>query len=151
MHRIADKHRHDVADGRHHRDARLAKSPLQRSGALLMGDTDLIVLFEPTDGRRGAGRDRRRQRGGEDEARGIEADGVDQVGIAGDVASHHADGLAQRALDDVYLAHHAVALGHARAPRSIHADRVHFVDVGQGAIGLGQGDRRADVRDVAVH
>ncbi len=79
------------------------------------------------------------------------ANGVHEVGVGGDVASHHPEGLAQRTLDDVDLVGHAVALGHAAAAYAVEAHRVDLVQVGHGAVFLGQGGRAANVGDVAVH
>ena len=56
----------------------------------------------------------------------------------GDVAAHDAEGLGQRAVDDVDAVHDAVALGEPAAARAVHADRVHLVEVGQGAVFLRQ-------------
>ena len=66
-------------------------------------------------GRRRA--DRRRQRGGEDEARRIGAHSVDQRTRAGDVAAETAERLGERALDHVDAARGAVALADAAAAR----------------------------------
>ena len=47
--------------------------------------------------------------------------------------------------------HRAVALGDAAAARAVHADRVDLVEIGHGAVALGEVADRADRRDVAVH
>ena len=60
-----------------------------------------------------AGGDRGRHRGREDEARAAGAHEVDGRGGRGDVAADHAERLGERALHDVDLVEHAVALGHA--------------------------------------
>ena len=98
-----------------------------------------------------AGDDGRRERGGEDEARRIGADGV-AAGLArGDVAAHDAEALGERAVDDVDAVHHALALGDAAAARAVKADRMHFVEIGQRVVLLGEVADRLDRRDVAVH
>src|SRR5690606_35668662 len=71
--------------------------------------------------------------------------------VGGDVAAHDADGLAQGAFNDVDALQHAVAFGHASACFAIKAHGVDFVQIGQGAVFLGQGDCAGDVGDVAVH
>src|SRR5678815_2956519 len=98
-----------------------------------MSETNLAWTSSPTTTATmslGAGGQRRGQRGGEAEAMGIGADGVDQDRVAGDIAAHHAKGLTQRAFDDVDLAHHAVAFGHAAAALAVHANRMDFVQIG---------------------
>ena len=92
-----------------------------------------------------------RQGGGEDEVGRIGAHRVDDAAAAGDVAAHHAEALGERALDDVDAVHQAVALGDAAAARAVHADRMHFVDIGVGAVLLGEIADRRDRRDVAIH
>ena len=88
-----------------------------------------------------AGGDGRRQRGGEDEARRIGADGVAEVREGGDVAAHDAEALGQRAVDDVDAMHDAVALGEAAAARPVEADRMHLVEIGERAVCFARGRR----------
>ena len=100
-------------------------------------------------GRRGA--DRRRQSGGEDEARRVGAHRVAELGAGRDIAAEAAERLAERAFDHVDARHHAVALGNAGAARAIHADRMHFVEIGHGAVLFGEIADRADRRDIGIH
>src|SRR5439155_22521224 len=93
----------------------------------------------------------RRRGGREDEAGGVGADRVDEVGVGGDVAAHHTERLAEGALDDVDLIGRAVALGDTAAAQAVEADGVDFVEVGDGAVLLGQRRGGRDVGDVAVH
>src|SRR6185369_4068543 len=78
-------------------------------------------------------------------------DRIDDHRVGGNVAAHHAERLAERAFDDVDLGHHPVAFGDARAAGAVHADRVNLVEVGHGAVLLGQRHGAAHVGDVAVH
>ena len=79
---IADEHRHDVGVARHHRQAGGGQDRLDAGGAVLVPlALPARRLQMPDRGRRGRA-DRRRQRGGEDEARRIGAHGVDDVGLA---------------------------------------------------------------------
>ncbi len=100
-------------------------------------------------GRRGA--DRRRQGGGEDEARRVGAHRVHHLLAARDIAAEAAERLGQGALQHVDAMHGAFALAVAAAARAVHADRVHFVAIGHGAVALGQIADRVHRRDVAVH
>src|SRR3546814_15275535 len=84
-----------------------------------------------------AGGYRRRQRGGEDEAGGEAAHEVAESGGGGDIAAHHPESLAERALDDREAIHLPLALGDAAAVRAVEANGVHLVEVGQGAVLLG--------------
>ena len=47
--------------------------------------------------------------------------------------------------------HRAFALGDAAAAPAVHADRVHLVDIGHGAVLIGEVADGVDRRDVAVH
>ena len=99
----------------------------------------------------GGGRDRRRQRRREDEGGRIAANGVDERGVAGDIAAERAKALGQRALDHVDLVHDAGLFANAAAARAVHADRVHLVDIGHRAVTLGESGDFGDRRDIAVH
>ena len=103
------------------------------------------------DRRRGGRADRRRQRGGEDEAGRIGAHRIDQRAAPRDIAAQATERLGERALDHVDAPHHALLLGHAAAARTIHADGVHLVQIGHRAILLGEVANALDRRKVAVH
>src|SRR4029078_7687564 len=115
VHRIADHHRNDVARIVHHRHAGVDELSLQRQHALLYAHPFDIAHLEVADAGERAGDDGRRERGGEDEAWGIRADGVAAGFTRGDVTAHHAETLGQRAVDDVDAVHYVVALGDAAA------------------------------------
>ena len=89
------------------------------------------------DRRRGRGTDRRRQSGGEDETRSIGTHRIDQRGASRDVAAEAAERLGERAFDHVDPVHGAVARGDAGAARAVHADRMHLVEIGHGAVAIG--------------
>jgi hypothetical protein len=76
---------------------------------------------------------------------------VDRRRGRGDVAADHAECLGQRALHDVDLVEHAVALGHAATAVAVHADGVDLVEVGERVVAMGDVAHLADRRDVAVH
>jgi hypothetical protein len=67
------------------------------------------------------------------------------------IAAQAAERLGERSLDHVDAPHHALQLGHAAAARAVHADRVHLVQIGHGAILLGEVANALDRRYVAVH
>ena len=119
--------------------------------AILMARALGRRLLEMGQGRAGAGRKRGRQRGREDEAR-REAAHVIAQGFGGrDIAAQHAVGFGERALDHCQPVAQAFALGDAAAARAIHADRMHFVEIGHGAIRVRHVAQFGDGRDVAVH
>ena len=122
-----------------------------RDFAVLMALAFPLRRLEMLDGGGRRGADRRRQRGGEDEARRVGAHRVDQLGRAGDVAAEAAERLGQGTLDDINPMRRIVALGDAAAARAVHADRVHFVDIGHRVVFVGEIADRVDRRDVAVH
>src|SRR3546814_2867386 len=68
-----------------------------------------------------------------------------------DLAAHHPESLAERALDDREAIHLPLALGDAAAVRAVEANGVHLVEVGHGAVLLGDLAKLGDRRDVAVH
>lgn len=63
----------------------------------------MLISISYLDRGQSASHHGRRQRRGEDEARAIGANHVDEHDRAGNVAANHAEGLAQRARDDVNL------------------------------------------------
>ena len=69
------------------------------------------------DRRRRRGANCRRQRRREDEARRVGADGVDDVGAAGDIAAEAAERLCQSALDHIDALRDIIPLGDAAAAR----------------------------------
>ena len=93
----------------------------------------------------------RRQRGGEDEARRIRANGVDHVGAAGDVTAERAEGFRKRAFQHVDPVHLAIARADAGAARAVHADRMHLVAIGHRIVLFGEVADRFHRRGVAVH
>src|SRR3979490_2320399 len=95
--------------------------------------------------------DCRRERGGEEEAGAVGADGVDDIGTCGDIAAETAERLGEGAFQDIDAVHDAVALGDAAAARAVHAGRVPLVDIGHGAVALGEIADPGQWRDVAVH
>src|ERR1700721_3545776 len=82
----------------------------------------------------GGGRDRWRQRAGEDEARSEASHKVTQRRAAGDVTAHHAETLGERTLDHGQTIAEAFAFCDPAAARAIEADRVHLVDICHGTV-----------------
>jgi hypothetical protein len=70
---------------------------------------------------------------------------------AGDIAAKAAERLGERPFDHVDPAHGAIALADAAAARSVHADGVHFVDIGHRAVTFGEIADAVDRRGIAVH
>ena len=128
-----------------------ARTCLVRATWRCCASRSAVELLEMADRNGRGGRDGRRQGGGEDEARRIGADRIDDRGRARDIAAKRAEGLGQRALDDVDPVGEAVAFGDAAAARAIHADRMDLVDIGHGVVFLGQIGDFGDRRDVAIH
>ena len=140
-HGVADQDRHDVAGIVHHRQAGHLQPAFQRAHALLVPLALGVAGFEVADAGDRAGGNGGRQRGREDEARGVGADGVADVGAGGDVAAHDAEALGQRAVDDVDAVHDPVALGKPAAAGAVEADGVHLVEIGERAVLLRPGRR----------
>ena len=148
---VAHEHRHDVRGRGHDRQAGHGEPALQRLGALLMAHAKIGVgadMAHAGQRRRGDGG---RQRRGEDEARAAGAHEVDGGRGRGDIAADHAERLGERALHDIDLVERAVALGHARAARAVHADGMDLVEIGERAVAVRDVADLADRRDVAVH
>src|SRR3546814_6209865 len=59
--------------------------------------------------------------------------------------------LAQGPLDHVHAMGDTVALRHAAAALAVHADRMHLVEIGEGAVTLGHVAQLGQGRDVAIH
>src|SRR6267378_3612381 len=108
------------------------------SGSFLMSFAFPIRRFQVTDGGGGSSADGRRQGGRKDESRRIGTHRVDQGAAPRNVSAHAAECLGERAFQHVNPVHHAVALRYAGATRAVHADGVHLVRIGHGAIALSQ-------------
>ena len=93
----------------------------------------------------------RRERSGEDEARGIATNAVDNALVGRDIAAHHAECLAQRAFDNVDPVRGFVALRNAAAVIAIHAHGVNLVDIGQRVVFFGKVANLVNRRHVSVH
>ena len=148
---------------RHDGDVARREGILDGAGVELLQVAVALMGHLVFDGGFGAGHGGGRQGGGEDEARGEGADGVDHLGGAGDVAADAAVGFAEGAGDDVDAVHDGAGglaggvgvvvevFGDAGAVRSVHADGVHFVEEGDGAVFLGQVADLRDGADGAAH
>src|SRR6185312_11591167 len=66
-------------------------------------------------------------------------------------AAHNTETLGKRAVDDVDAVHDPVTLGNATTARTIKADGVHFIEIGERVVLLGEVTNGADRRDVPVH
>ncbi len=148
---LTDNQRHDMGLGRHDRQTRFGQNLLGPFSLALMAGALVVRVLQMLDRRTGSGAERRRQGGGEDELGSIGPDGVDDRLLPGDVAAHGAEALGQRALDDIDAVGQSVAVGDAAAARSVDAHGMDFVDVGQGAIFLGEIGDLCDRRHVTIH
>ncbi len=130
---------------------RRREAALQGAGALLVPIPFEVAALQVPNAGDGAGDDGGCQRGGEDEAGCIGADGIAAFAAGGNVATHEAKAFGQRTLDDVDLGADAVAFGDAAAGRAVEPDRVHFVEIGDGIVAAGEVADLPDRRNVAVH
>src|SRR5262249_1749832 len=89
--------------------------------------------------------------GSENETRSIGAHGIHQLLVCCDITPETAERFSQRALDHVNAGGGLVAIANAAAPRSVHADRVHFIAVGHGAVTLGEVADCVYRRNITVH
>mmetsp|Transcript_5140 Transcript_5140/g.9035 ORF Transcript_5140/g.9035 Transcript_5140/m.9035 type:complete len:430 (-) Transcript_5140:329-1618(-) len=151
VHGIADHDRNDMAAVIDHRQAHALQAQLQHGGAFLMQVAQrLIGLQMPDRGsrpRRHGGRDR----GGEDETGRVAAHRVTHLFRSGDIAAMDTEGLAERAVDDVDAVHQAVALRHPCPARTVEADSMDFIQVGQRAEFIGEVAQLCDRTEIAVH
>jgi hypothetical protein len=148
---VPDQHRHDMGVRRHQGQAGPGQSRLRaRYLALLRLPLGRGALEMAHGGGRRRG-DSRRQSGRENEARSVAAHGIDDRGAGGDIAAHHPKSLCQGAFDNVDAVHDPIALGDAAATRSVHADRMNLVEIGERAVFLGQFADALDGGDIAVH
>src|ERR1700759_2776988 len=81
----------------------------------------------------------------------MRTDGVHDGTVACDVAAKCAKSLGKRSLDDVDARHHAVPFGDAGAAWPVHANGMHFVEIGHRAIAFRYVADCCEWRDVAVH
>ena len=85
-----------------------------------------------------AGRNRRRQRTGEDEARRDAPHKIIQCGTAGNIAPHYAETIGKRALDDGPAMAEPLAFGNSAAARAIEPNGMDLIKVGHGAVRVRQ-------------
>ena len=137
---------------RHHeRQLRGAQLALQRRGAFLQPQAFLLAGLEVAHSLQRTGGQRRRQRRGENEGRGIGADEVDDIAVGRDIAAHAAKGLGQRAFDDVDPVCLLIAFGYPATVQAVEPDRVDFVEVGQRAVLFREVADGADWGEIAFH
>jgi hypothetical protein len=98
-----------------------------------------------------AGGDHRRHRGREDEAGSEAPDAVDERGRARDVTADDSEPLGKGALDDGDPVERAIVLGDPPSARSVEADRVYLVKIGQCVVALRHVAEGVNGGDVAVH
>ena len=133
------------------RNARCIELNAQLAHPILMAHTFELTDLQVLDRGDSARSQRRRQRRREDEARRKRADEITERGRSGDVAAHDAESLAERAFDDSKTIHQALALGNAAAAWAVHADGMHFVEIGHRAIFVGEIADFLDGGDIAIH
>lgn len=136
-----------MARVRHVRNACRVELRAQPADTILMAGAFELADLQMLDRGDGACGKRRRQRRREDEARGKRADEIAERSRRGDIAAHDAERLAERAFDDGQTIHQSLALGNAAAARAVHADGMHFVEIGHRAIFVGE---IADFLDGAI-
>src|SRR5262249_7806841 len=103
---------------------------LQAARPLLMSRPFDLADLQVSDARQCAGHHRGGQRGRENKAGSIAANGIAALARGGDITAHHAETLGKRAVDNVDAVSLAIALGDAATARAIDANRMHLVDVG---------------------
>ena len=149
--RAADHHRDDMAGVRQMRDAG-GVEPCAHGrdiGALRLSFR--VRHLQVPDRGTGPGGDGGRQGRGEDETAGKGPHEIHQCCGCRDVAADDAVGLTQRALNNREAVHQPLRLGHAAAARTVEADGMDLVEVGHGAVTVGQIADVTDRGDVAVH
>src|SRR5690606_18375386 len=149
--RVAHHHGHNVTRVIQHGKTGGREPTLQRAGPFLVALPLHGACFQVPDAGERPGDDDRSQRGGEYEAWRAASDGVDAGAAGRDVAAHHTEALGERRVYDVDPVEDAIALGDASAAWSVHADRVHFIEIGEGAIPIGQIADRRNRGDGPVH
>src|SRR5471030_2426319 len=93
-----------------------------------------FACLEMADAGQDTGGDGRRERCREDETWREGANTVNKFGGRRDVSSHDAEGFGERTFDDVDPVHHPVARRDTSTTRTVQADAMHFIEIGQSAI-----------------
>ena len=130
--------------------ARVEKTPQLAHPVLMAGALEGTCLQMLDRGDRAGGK-RRRQGRREDETGGKRADEVTDRRRAGNITAHHAKSFAERPFDNRKAIHETFALGNAAAARSVHANGVNLIEIGHGAVTIGEIADFLDRRDIAVH
>jgi hypothetical protein len=145
--RVTDEDRDDVRRVGDDWDVTVGESGLDGAGVKLLQATVACVYHLVLDGGLGTSHGRRWERCSEDEARCERANGVDQLGGAGNVAAHAAISLAQSTSDNVDALHDRAlgvatvgvnvviqVLGDTSTVGAVHADSMDFIEESQGAV-----------------
>ncbi len=69
----------------------------------------------------------------------------------GDIPAHDPEGLAEGSLNDIDLIGDPVTLGNAAALITIHADSMHFIQIGDGVVFPGQIADFVDETGITIH
>ncbi len=165
---VTDKDGHNVRRVVLERDASSDELVLGLTSADLLKDARVVGRHENLNCLVGAGKDRRREGGGEDELRSKASDQVDEAVRAGNVTTDVTISLAERTSDDVDTIHDATlektgfvtlsdlgipieVFGDTGATRAVHADSVDFVEESDGAVLLSKLDGLLDRTNGTAH
>ena len=134
-----------------HRQASFPQGCLGRchGGALARALCTRCLEIDDRGGR--SCRHRRRQRRREDESGSMGSDCIHERAAAGDVAAKCAESFCKRSLDDVDARHHPLSLGDPGAAWPVHANGVHFVEIGHRVIALRKVADHFEWGYIAVH
>src|SRR3989338_5567228 len=150
-HAIADHHGHDMALAPHHWQPGIGHHPQKRCRPLLKSPPLCIARLEMPYRRKNARNENRGERSGKDETGCVRAHDVDEVRGCRDIAAHHAEALGERTLDNIDLVEYAIALRDAATARSVEANRMHLVEIGERAIFASEAANLTDGRNISVH
>ena len=160
---VADEDGDDVAGVGDDGDVTLVESLLDGAGVQLLEAAVTVVAHLVLNGGAGTSHDGGRKGGGKDEAGSERADGVDQLGAAGNVATDAAVGLAEGAGEDVdavgdgslglaaLVGLPVKVLSDTGAVWAVHADGMHFIVKGDGTVLLGQVANLLNGTDGSAH
>src|SRR6266568_2289387 len=148
---IAHRDWNDVRLRRHHWDSRLTQCSTRLFDPQPVRNSLSSRSFQMSNTSCGGGRQRRRHRRGEDEARCGRADRITNHGIRRDVPSRDTKAFGQGPFNDVNAVHDAVALGNARTTASVEPDSVDFVQICESAELLPQIANALDWSNISVH
>ena len=148
---IPHHHRHDMGVAFQYRNAGVARLFLEACGLALLRLAFAVTGAQMAYRSAGCSGHRRRDGGGKDKARAVAAHRIANHVTGGNITAGSSERLAKRALNDIDLGIHPAHCGHTGTTSTIHADRMHLVQIGQRIVFFGKRGNLGNRAGIPIH